>query len=237
MLFVQLPNIVAQTTNNNLHIARLTGNFYIYTTYNEYNGGKVSANGMYLVTEKGVVLFDTPWDTTQFQPLLDSIKLKHNKTVTLCISTHFHNDRTAGLEYYRRKGIDTYTTVLTDELSKKNNMKRAEFLLAKDTVFNIGKYAFETYYPGEGHSPDNIIIWFPKQKIIYGACLIKSFTDKDLGYLGDANKTAYAATLINVQKKCRQPKFVIVGHGDYSSVQSLAHSLAMAKELKKKNQR
>lgn len=33
-------------------------------------------------------MFDTPWDTTQFQPLLDSIKFKHNMNVLMCIATH-----------------------------------------------------------------------------------------------------------------------------------------------------
>jgi metallo-beta-lactamase class B len=230
-----LTNIFGQVTDSNLQITHLTGDFYIYTTYSLYKGDKIPANGMYLVTSKGVVLFDTPWDTTQFQPLLDSIKLKHNKRVALCIATHFHDDRTARLEYYRQQGIKTYTTVLTDELSKKNNKKRAEFLIAKDTVFSIGKYSFETYYPGQGHASDNIIIWFEKQKILYGACLIKSVVDDDLGYLGDANKTEYASTIKNVQKKCQQPKYVIVGHGDWTNAKSLEHTLIMAEELKKKN--
>lgn len=132
-----LTHIFGQTEDAKLKISHLTGDFYIYTTYNTYEESQVPANGMYLVTNNGVVLFDTPWDTTQFQPLLDSIKLRHNKSVVICISTHWHSDRTAGLEYYKQQGIKTYTTVLTDELSKKNDKKRAEFLIAKDTVFNI----------------------------------------------------------------------------------------------------
>ncbi|HRF22808.1 MAG TPA: hypothetical protein PLR98_01550, partial [Chitinophagaceae bacterium] len=103
--------------------------FYIYTTYSIYEGSPVPANGMYLVTNEGVVVFDTPWDTTQFQPLLDSIKLKHHADVKICIATHWHSDRTEGLEYYKQKGIKTYTTSLTDEWSKKNNKKRAEYLM------------------------------------------------------------------------------------------------------------
>lgn len=224
-----------QSADSSLQITHLTGDFYIYTTYNLYKDYRVPANGMYLVTPKGVVLFDTPWDTTQFQPLLDSIQLKHHQRVVMCIPTHFHDDRTGGLEYYRRQGIKTYTTVRTDELSKKNNKKRAEFLMTKDTAFNIGKYSFETYYPGEGHAPDNIVIWFKQQKILYGACLIKSVEDEDLGYLGDANKKEYAATIKKVQQKCKNPKYVIVGHGDWSSTQSLAHTLMMAEALKKQN--
>lgn len=230
-----LTNIFAQSEKAKLKITPLTGDFYIYTTYNSYENGQVPANGMYLVTKKGVVMFDTPWDTTQFQALLDSIKMRHNKPVIMAFATHWHSDKTAGLEYYREQGIKTYTTVATDELSKKNNKKRAEFLMTKDTVFHVEPYTFETYYPGEGHTSDNIIIWFKKEKILYGGCLIKGADDETLGYLGDANISAYASTLKNVQKKCPNPKFIIVAHSDWNNTNSLKHSIMLAEELKKKN--
>ncbi|MDO9256145.1 MAG: BlaB/IND/MUS family subclass B1 metallo-beta-lactamase [Bacteroidales bacterium] len=230
-----LTHIFGQAENAKLKISHLTGDFYIYTTYNTYQERKVPANGMYLVTDDGVVMFDTPWDTTQFQPLLDSIKLNHNKSVVMCFATHWHSDKTAGLEYYRQRGIKTYTTALTDVLSTKNNKKRAEFLMANDTVFHVGQYSFETYYPGQGHTEDNIVIWFKKEKILYGGCLIKGADDEDLGYLGDGNVTEYASTLKKVQKKYRKPKFIIIAHSDWKNINSLKHSLVMAKELKKKN--
>jgi metallo-beta-lactamase class B len=227
-----MTNIFGQLTEAKLKISPLTGDFYIYTTYNTYRESRVPANGMYLVTNDGIVMFDTPWDTTQFQALLDSIKLKHNKSVIMCFATHWHSDKTAGLEYYRQLGIKTYTTVLTDELSKKNHKKRAEFLMANDTVFHVGQYSFETYYPGQGHTEDNIVIWFKKEKILYAACLIKGADDEDLGNLEDGNISEYASTLKNVQKKCRNPKFIIIAHSDWRNTNSLKHSLKMAKELK-----
>lgn len=229
-----LANAFGQPEKDKLAIAHLTGDFYIYTTYNTYEGTKVPANGMYLVTNSGVVMFDTPWDTTQFQPLLDSIKRRHNKNVIMCFATHWHSDKTAGLEYYRQIGIKTYTTSLTDELSKKNNKKRAEFLMSQDTTFQVGQYSFETYYPGQGHTEDNIIIWFKKEKILYGGCLIKGADAEDLGYLGDANVTAYASTLLNVQKKCPNPRFIIIAHSDWMNINSLQHSIRLAKKLTKK---
>ena len=118
-----LTSLCGQKANKKLDITALTGNFYIYTTYNEYQGSKTPAHGMYLVTKKGVVLFDTPWDTTQFQPLLDSIQKRHNKKVLFCLATHWHSDRTAGLEYYEQQGVKTYTTALTDQWSKKKMPK------------------------------------------------------------------------------------------------------------------
>jgi len=148
----------AQNGRSKLQITQLTGDFYVFTTFNSYKGTLVPANGMYLVTNDGVMMFDTPWDTTQFQPLLDSIKIRHRKNVVACIATHFHEDRTGGLQYYSQRGIKTYTTTKTDELSRNRGMKRAEFLVHKDTVFMIGQYSFQTYFPGPGHTPDNIVV-------------------------------------------------------------------------------
>lgn len=230
-----LNNISGQNTDCSLKITHLTGSFYVFTTFNLYKGNRIPANGMYLVTDNGAVMFDTPWDTTQFQPLLDSIRVKHNKNVILCIATHFHEDRTGGLEYYKQHGIKTYTTNLTDELSEKRGAKRAEFLIDKDSIFKVGQFSFQTYFPGQGHAPDNIVIWFEKEKILYGGCLVKSVEDSNLGNLSDANVKEYAATIKNVQEKCKKPRYIITGHGNWTSTKTLKHTLIMAQQLKQKS--
>jgi metallo-beta-lactamase class B len=226
--------LYAQNATPKLEITPLTGDFYIYTTYNAYQDIMLPAHGMYVVTDSGVVLFDTPWDTTQFQPLLDTIASRYHKDVITCIATHWHSDRTEGLEYYKDKGIATYTTALTDSLSAANNKKRAEHIIYKDTIFHIAQYAFEIYYPGPGHTTDNIVIWFEKEKILYGGCLIKGADAKNLGNLADANVEAYATTLENVRRKYADPKYIIVSHSDWSNNRSLKHSIKLAKRLKRK---
>lgn len=237
-LFVTLNILLSldgfgQSNNASLKITPLANNFYIYTTYSTYEGSKIPAHGMYLITERGAVLFDTPWDTTEFQPLLDSIKIRHHVEVILCIATHWHSDRTAGLEYYKQKGIKTYTTTLTDIYSKNNNKKRAEYLIQSDTVFRVGQYSFETYYPGEGHTADNIVIWFKGEQLLYGGCLIKGTDADDLGYLGDSNVAEYANTLLRVKKKYPKPRYLILSHSDWDNGQSLQHSIELARKLKK----
>jgi len=225
----------AQNGRSKLQITQLTGDFYVFTTFNSYKGTLVPANGMYLVTNDGVMMFDTPWDTTQFQPLLDSIKIRHRKNVVACIATHFHEDRTGGLQYYSQRGIKTYTTTQTDELSRNRGMKRAEFLVHKDTVFMIGQYSFQTYFPGPGHAPDNIVVWFEKEKVLYGGCLVKSADNSDLGNLSDANIKEYATTIRNVQEKCKDARYVIPGHGNWTNAHALDHTLQMAQQLNKKH--
>lgn len=225
-----------QNKNEKLAISHLTKDFYVYTTYGDAgNGYMFPANGMYLVTENGVVLFDSPWDTTQFQPLLDNIKQRHNKEVIMCLSTHFHNDRISGLEYYKQKGIKTYTTKQTDSLSKLKNEPRAAFLIHKDTTFTIGQYTFETFYPGKGHSPDNIVIWFGKEKILYGGCFVKSTDTESPGNLSDADIDEWIISIKKVQAKFSQPKFIITGHQSWASRKALKHTLKILKKYKKEN--
>jgi metallo-beta-lactamase class B len=210
-----------------LEISHLTGDFYVFTTYNLWKGNPVPANGMYLITNTGVVLFDSPWDTTQFQPLLDSIKAKHNKVVIICIATHSHKDKTAALEFLKEKGVKTFTTKRTDDISKVKGEKRAEFLMEKDTVFSVGQYKFQVYYPGQGHTADNIVAWFEKEKILYGGCLVKSTEATDLGNVEEANIKEYPATIKNLQVKLKNPKFIIPGHQSWTSNRSLEHTLLL----------
>lgn len=215
------------TTDENLKITHLTGDYYIFTTYKPINGNPFPSNGMYVVTDNGVVIFDTPWDTTQFQPLLDSIAHRHNKKVVACIATHFHDDRTAGLEYWKSNGIKTYSSKQTLDLCQEHNEKQAAFYFTKDTTFTLGNHNFQTYYPGAGHTKDNIVIWCADAKILYGGCLIKSTENQGLGNIADANLHEWPATIKNVMKKYPKPVYVIPGHFGWSSNKGLQHTLKL----------
>lgn len=233
LFFIILSNSFGQSKNSPLQISHLIGDFYVYKTFHDYKGTLISANAMYLVTDKGVVLFDAPWDKTQFQPLLDSIKSKHNKNIVMYFVTHSHEDRAGGLEFFRQKGIKTYTIKLTDQILETKNEKRAEFVIPNDTIFKVGEYEFEVYYPGKGHAPDNIVVWFDKEKVLYGGCFVKSAGAKDLGYLGDANVNEWEKSIKKVQTKFRNPKYIIPGHENWTDTGSLDHTLKLVQEYEK----
>ena len=202
----------------------LTTNFYVYTTYQVMNGDVIPSNSMYLVTNEGVVLFDTPWDSTQTQPLLDTIMARHNKKVVLSISTHYHADRTEGIEYLASKGIKTYSSKKTQLYCQKENEEQAANVFYDDTTFVVGNYTFSTYYPGEGHTPDNIVIWFPAQQVLYGGCFVKSTKTPDIGYVGNANMATWKQSVKNVEKKFKNPKYIIPGHYSWESTKSLKYT-------------
>ncbi|MGZ3865026.1 MAG: BlaB/IND/MUS family subclass B1 metallo-beta-lactamase [Bacteroidia bacterium] len=216
-----------------LKITPLTGDCYVFTTWRNYKGNPVSSQGLYLVTKQGVAMIDTPWDTTQFKPLLDSIELKHKQKVVLCIATHSHEDRTAGLGYYSSEGIKTYTSVLTDEFCIEKKEKRARYHFKNDTTFTLGGYNFQTYYAGAAHTKDNLVVWFEKDKILYGGCAIKSTEATDLGNIKDADLQQWPATLTKIKKKFPSPKYVIPGHQSWNDTRSVDHTLELLQKASK----
>jgi metallo-beta-lactamase class B len=234
LIFSCLSILISGQNEPALKITQLSGDFYVFTTYNEYKGSRVSSNGLYVVSNEGVIMIDTPWDKSQLQPLLDSIEKKHHKKVLLCVSTHSHEDRTGGLKYYRQKGIKTYTSKLTDSICEKTGENRAEFCFKHDTTFKLGQYSFQTSYAGPGHTKDNIFIWFGNDKVLYGGCAVKSKEATDLGNIKDADLAQWPATLNTVKKKFPGPRFIIPGHQSWSSLKSIDHTLKLLKEHSKK---
>ncbi|HTI07091.1 MAG TPA: BlaB/IND/MUS family subclass B1 metallo-beta-lactamase [Puia sp.] len=230
-----LAQAKAQAGKHGLEITHLTGNLYVYTTYNLYAGNPTPSNSMYLVTGEGVVLFDVPWDTAQRQPLLDSLYARHHQKPVLCIATHFHGDRTGALDFLKQHGVATWSSRLTYELCRQNHMQEAAHVFDKDTSFTVGGYTVQTFYPGEGHTKDNIVIWCAADQVLYGGCLIKSTEDKTLGFLGDANLAAWPQTMRRLMQEFPHPKYVIPGHDGWADNQSPAHTLKLLEQRGKKS--
>lgn len=223
--------------NSKLQITHLIDDFYIFTTYQDYKAELFPANGMYLLTNEGAILIDTPWDTTQFQPLLDSIKSMHNQEVILCIATHAHNDRASGFSYYQSLGIQTFATEQTDQICEKEGIPRPEFILDPTALFNVGNTTFEIFYGGPGHTSDNIVIWFAAQNILYGGCLVKSTQANNLGYVGDANVDEWIQTIKNIQKRFGKPAFVIPGHQNWQDINALKHTKKLVRQHMRKTKK
>lgn len=215
-----------------LQIQHLTGNLYTYITWHDNDGTQYPATGMYVLTPKGAIIIDTPWDTTQIKPLNDSIKIKHHQRVLMVIATHHHPDRTGGFDVYKRMGIKTYSTQLTYDLCEEHKEPKAAYTFRNDTTFTIGGYSFQTFYPGEGHTKDNIVIWFGRDKVLYGGCFVKSVEAKDAGYVAEANLAAWPASIERVKKAFPDARYVIPGHLGGTSPEALEHTSGLAKQPK-----
>lgn len=211
-------------------IEQLDKNLYVYQTFNTYKGVEYSANSMFLVTKKGVILFDVPWQKTQYQELIDIFQKRFNKPLIAVFVTHFHEDRAGDLSFYNDKNIPTYATSKTNEFLRKEGKATSKNIIESGKTYKFGGEKFVPQYFGAGHTEDNIFVYFPKYKTIDGGCLVKSSEAKDLGNLGDANVKIWPKTIEKILKTYPNVKTVIPGHDDWKKQGHLEKTLELLKE-------
>ncbi|TSD67414.1 subclass B1 metallo-beta-lactamase [Inquilinus sp. KBS0705] len=213
LLCLLLSSVAFAQHGFKIGITPLNKNFYVCTSYGLPDGTtQFPANAVFAVTNAGIVLIDTPWGEDQTKQLIDTLQKRFNQKIALCISTHFHDDRTGGLDVLNKKDVETYASKLTYKLGKSRGEQLPNFTFAADTTFTVDSLEIQTFYPGEGHTRDNIVVWFPKDKILVGGCLIKSLDTKDIGYTLDANVSQWPLSVQKVAEKYKDAKFVIPGH-------------------------
>ncbi|MBD1394414.1 subclass B1 metallo-beta-lactamase [Mucilaginibacter glaciei] len=211
-----------------ISISHLIKNFYACTSYGYPPGDDepFPANSLFAVTPKGIVLVNTPWGDEQTQQLVDSVKQRFNKKIIFCVATHFHDDCVGGFNVLKKLGAKTYASRQTYLLAKKEHNELPQFTFANDTTFTIAGTTLKTFFPGEGHTSDNIVVWLPQGKILFGGCLVKSIDASTKGFTGDANLKQWPQTIKNVADKYPQAAFIIPGHqGWQGGKKQLGHTL------------
>ncbi len=209
-----------------LEIEKLTDGVYIHKSFQVLEKyGIVSSNGLIAVENKHAFIIDTPWSAQDTESLVKWIKSK-GYTLIGSVSTHFHEDRTAGIKWLNDHKIPTYASKLTNQILEKKGKQKAQISFS-GRAFNLPESALETYFPGEGHTIDNIVIWLPSSNTLFGGCLVRDLTE-NLGYLGDAHTKAWPATIKQLLKKYPNVNLVVPGHGDVGSQELLHHTLSIA---------
>lgn len=214
--------------NYQLTINQIADNVFQHISYKEIeNYGMVPSNGLIVTKGTNAYIIDTPWTQTDTKKLLAWIE-KQGLTAISSISTHFHDDRAGGIPYLNSASIDTYASKLTNELLISKNKQAAKYnLLSSKSKFNT-EGTIEVFYPGAGHSRDNIVIWLPEHELLFGGCFVKSLNSKTLGYTGDADITQWPTSMQKLINKYPTAKQVIPGHGKTGDNKLLTHTQKLA---------
>jgi len=208
------------------------------------------ANGKYL-------FIDTPITNEATEKLVnwlaarDSVKMK-----ITAINTHFHNDRLGGNGYLTKIGSIIYGSDLTVKLLKERGlgigmldsykdptMKKyydywqnakltpptKVFSLKDGLVLTFDKATFEVYYPGPGHTPDNVVVYYFGKKILFGGCIIKTLSANSKGNIGDADLSNWYSSVNNILIKYPDAALVIPGHGPEGGKELISHTMEIVK--------
>ena len=172
---------------------------------------------------------DSSWDDKLTKELIEMVEKKFQKRVTDVIITHAHADRIGGIKTLKERGIKAHSTALTAELAKKSGYEEPLGDLQTVTNLKFGNMKVETFYPGKGHTEDNIVVWLPQYNILVGGCLVKSTSAKDLGNVADAYVNEWSTSIENVLKRYRNINSVVPGHGEVGDRGLLLHTLDLLK--------
>ena len=210
----------------NAWLGRVSPNVWVHTTTHVLDSGDYyPANGAIVVENDASLLIDTGWNDADASAILSAWERLGQPPITRALVTHFHRDRLGGIGLLTKRGIPAYGNPLTIGLALDAGLPVPRPLHQVEK-FKQRLDGVEVFYPGSGHTLDNIVAWIPSDGILFGGCLVKSTTAPDLGYVADGDLTAYPETIRRVINAYR-PRHVIPGHGTIAG-NSLAHTLAIA---------
>lgn len=232
-LFMSFTTL-AETAVKPLQFEEISNNVFLVKSYREFENSKdaeqnitIDSNSLVYIDGKDAYFIDTPWNASNMPQLMTWIKEK-GLTLKKTVFTHSHEDRTGGLSYLQKHEFTTYASTLTNELLNVDNQEATsheilgnEFVLLKNTI--------EIFYPGEGHTRDNLVIWLPKEKILFGGCLIRSNETNNLGWTGNANVNDWSSSAQKVLSKYPETRLIVPGHGNVGKgTGMISHTIDLA---------
>jgi metallo-beta-lactamase class B len=209
-------------------IIRISPRVWVHKSYVTINGSRVDSNGMIVDLPNGVVLADTCWNDAQTRTLLKQIEDTFHKPVLLAVITHAHDDRIGGIRALLEKGIKAVCTPLTKQKAIAAGYPAPlPDLNADVTALSFGGFSIEVFHPGAGHTEDNITVWVPSDKVLLGACLIKSAEAGNLGNTADAVIPEWAPSVRRLISRYPDASIVIPGHGKWGGPELLRHTIEL----------
>jgi metallo-beta-lactamase class B len=170
----------------------------------------ISSNGLIAITSEGLFLVDTASTEAQTEAILDWGDRRLKRPWIGAIITHDHADRDGGLSALQRRHIRIAALDLTVAKLAKRHVRGIRTLFTAKAASYTDPRGFEAYYPGPGHTTDNIVIRLPS--VLFGGSLIASTEAEDLESAGDANLAAWPKAVRRVA--ARYPNLpVLPGQG------------------------
>lgn len=188
--------------------------------------GKVSCNGMIVFDHGEAIVFDTPADNATSLELIDWIENSLHCKVKAIVPTHFHADCLGGLDVFHKRGVASVANKLTIRLAESRNSILPKIGFDSLRVLPVGNKEVLIAFFGEGHTRDNVVGYFPDEKILFGGCLIKEVGASN-GYLEDANVGEWSRTVVRLKEKYPDTKIVIPGHGKSGGTELLDFTIKL----------
>lgn len=221
--------------NRDIQLIPLGDSLYIHETWDELEGyGRFSSNGLVLIKGGRALMVDTPMDNEKTRRLTSYITDSLKATVTKLIIGHFHDDCLGGLGYLQSIGVEAVAHSMTIRICQEQGLPIPQTPFSDALNFDFNGEEIECRYFGAGHSADNITVWLPGRKVLFGGCLIKSMDSTGLGNLSDAVVADWDTTVGKLLKQYSGIQTVVPGHGSAGGAELLPHTIQLVEKQRMK---
>jgi metallo-beta-lactamase class B len=230
LLLVFFFHVQAQVLviDDDIHLVHLRDSVFVHVTWdNDETYGRFSSNGMILIRSGQAMMVDTPMDDEKTRRLVNWLKDNLSVKVTRVVVVHFHDDCIGGLGYLHRSGVISVGNWMTALLCRELQLPVPVLHFTGMLNFDFNGEPVECRYFGGGHTSDNITVWLPKNKILFGGCLIKSAQSTGLGNLSDAEVDQWGPTVKKLMAAYNDIDIIIPGHGEAGGPGLLEHTIRL----------
>jgi glyoxylase-like metal-dependent hydrolase (beta-lactamase superfamily II) len=231
--------------NEYLYGRELSEDVYVFT--HTYPWG---ANCLLVVMGNGdLVLVDTPYTPEATEDLLAWITDTFGERNLIEINTGYHVDNLGGNSALIEAGIPVYGSDKTVELLEERGeatraylldmINQREFREAHEEIpyvpptevfpledgleLDYDGEMVQVYYPGPTHTLDNVVVYFPAQRVLFGGCMI--LAGDQLGNTADADMEAWPDSIRTLDQF--EFDILVPGHGDRTDPGLIENTLTL----------
>lgn len=216
------------TLSPDIQLIKLSDNVFIHKSYTNASFGRFSSNGLIILKNGKALMIDTPMTNDDTERIYSHLTKHYKSTIEVLIGCHSHNDCIGGMPFLQSKGVKTISGSLTKKKCLEQNLSIPEITFEDSYLGEFEGIKYECAYFGGGHTEDNIVVYFPTQKILFGGCLIKSLNSTNMGNISEATPQTWATTVSKAKERFHDAEIVVPGHGNYGGIQLLDFTIELA---------
>ena len=205
-----------------------------------------NSNSHFIITKKGVLLFDSGSSETIGNKIKKAIKTVTKLPVLWVVNSHSHADHWLGNSAFENAEIITSKEALVsmkkygeEDVKFYNKVSKGTIgqtkltyptkVLNKEEKHIFGETEVEFLFPNNAHSNGDILMWLPKQKVIFGGDVLSS------DWMPILINPSHVQQLINTLKTIAklQPEFVLTGHGKPTIKQAIHRDIDLLTKVMK----
>ncbi|QKT03114.1 MBL fold metallo-hydrolase [Ectothiorhodospiraceae bacterium 2226] len=204
-----------------------------------------NANMAFVVTEEGVLVFDTGSSEVIGEAILRTIRTVTEAPIRWIVNSHSHGDHWLGNAAVAEDGTEILASARTRELIENDGLEWVRrfndmtegatgdsrvlppnVTVSDNSARDFGGVRGEFYLSPHGHSPGDLVLWLPEQRVLLAGDVV--YQGRIAGTF-DADFQGWIALLEVLE--ALGAEVVVPGHGDVTEGEAVARQRAYFERL------